>query len=137
MGKKLLVRCSQLNLTFNQVECSGKQTEWPKEQHGPLAQLAEQRTFNPRVAGSSPARPTRKASNNVLGQNNPPHSLLIDFPRRYFIIIDKDDAGETLPRADLLLALRETIVTPSNAGEAPLSFTASSTPPEYAVEVIP
>ncbi len=30
-----------------------------KEQHGPLAQLAEQRTFNPRVAGSRPARPTR------------------------------------------------------------------------------
>jgi hypothetical protein len=27
-------------------------------QHGPLAQLAEQRTFNPRVAGSIPAGPT-------------------------------------------------------------------------------
>ena len=29
-----------------------------QEKPGPLAQLAEQRTFNPRVAGSSPARPT-------------------------------------------------------------------------------
>ena len=27
---------------------------------GPLAQLVEQGTFNPKVAGSSPARPTRK-----------------------------------------------------------------------------
>src|SRR5688572_23015631 len=26
--------------------------------HGPLAQLAEQRTFNPRVVGSSPTGPT-------------------------------------------------------------------------------
>src|SRR5690554_2253851 len=28
--------------------------------HGPLAQLAEQRTFNPWVPGSSPGRPTAK-----------------------------------------------------------------------------
>ncbi len=28
-------------------------------QHGPLAQLAEQRTFNPRVPGSIPGRPTQ------------------------------------------------------------------------------
>ena len=27
---------------------------------GPIAQLVEQGTFNPKVAGSSPARPTRK-----------------------------------------------------------------------------
>ena len=27
-------------------------------QHGTLAQLVEQRTFNPLVAGSNPARPT-------------------------------------------------------------------------------
>jgi hypothetical protein len=30
---------------------------------GPLAQLVEQRTFNPLVAGSNPARPTRKSNN--------------------------------------------------------------------------
>ncbi len=30
-----------------------------KEQQGPLAQLVEQWTFNPLVAGSRPARPTR------------------------------------------------------------------------------
>jgi len=29
---------------------------------GSLAQLVEQRTFNPLVAGSSPARPTRQTS---------------------------------------------------------------------------
>ncbi len=28
IGAKDSVRCSQLNLTFNQVECSEKQTEW-------------------------------------------------------------------------------------------------------------
>src|SRR4029079_9898441 len=32
------------------------------QMRGPLAQLVEQGTFNPKVAGSSPARPTRAAS---------------------------------------------------------------------------
>ena len=32
---------------------------------GPLAQLVEQWTFNPSVAGSSPARPTKKSVNNT------------------------------------------------------------------------
>lgn len=40
------------------IKCPEKQTERPKEQYAPLAQLAEQLTFNQRVAGSSPARRT-------------------------------------------------------------------------------
>ena len=36
------------------------------KQSGSLAQLVEQRTFNPLVAGSNPARPTSKI--NKLGQ---------------------------------------------------------------------
>jgi hypothetical protein len=32
---------------------------------GPLAQLAEQRTFNPRVVGSSPTGPTSKVPSQV------------------------------------------------------------------------
>ncbi len=122
-GTKDLVRCNQLNMTFNQVECSGKQTEWPKEQHGPLAQLAEQRTFNPRVAGSIPVRPTRKASTDVLGQNNP---LL------------NDQSGQLWPAGFLISSLRGwgyNIIT-DDANEALFSFTAPSTPPKYVVEVV-
>lgn len=148
MGTKNLVRCSQLNMTFNQVECSEKQTEWPKEQHGPLAQLVEQRTFNPRVAGSSPARLTRKGSTNALGQNNHLYPLLTYQPGQawpagfllsflcgwgYNIIID--DADETLPVVNPL-ALRGTIVSPNNAKEILFSLTAPSTPPKCVAEVV-
>ena len=34
---------------------------------GSLAQLVEQRTFNPLVAGSNPARPTKKRSSKIKG----------------------------------------------------------------------
>jgi hypothetical protein len=36
------------------------------KQVGTLAQLVEQRTFNPLVAGSNPARPTSLAKASVL-----------------------------------------------------------------------
>ncbi len=39
--------------------------------HGPLAQLAEHRTFNPLVAGSSPARPTGRGDR--VGRPRPKH----------------------------------------------------------------
>jgi hypothetical protein len=41
---------------------------------GPLAQLAEQRTFNPRVVGSSPTGPTVCASQALLVGPTPPPS---------------------------------------------------------------
>ena len=147
-----------LHLTFNQVECPEKQTEWPKEQHGPLAQLAEQRTFNPRVAGSSPARPTRKASTKVLGNvlglvlNYHPHSPLNDqsgqaWPAGFLLAcstkwrvyhIVTDNANENIPRISIAAS------APPNLGGN--SFTAlsidetrprtsRSTLPEYDVEV--
>ena len=40
--------------------------------HGPLAQLAEQGTFNPKVAGSRPARPTTKPA--ACARHRPPSS---------------------------------------------------------------
>ena len=36
---------------------------------GPLAQLAEQRTFNPRVVGSSPTGPTKYLVRAMIGLN--------------------------------------------------------------------
>jgi hypothetical protein len=49
---------------------------------GSLAQLVEQRTFNPLVAGSNPARPTKEFSEKanlrvgffVLGSRKPTHA---------------------------------------------------------------
>jgi hypothetical protein len=38
-----------------------------RRQPGPLAQLAEHRTFNPLVAGSSPARPTKDVTARTCG----------------------------------------------------------------------
>src|SRR3990172_11645933 len=43
---------------------------------GPLAQLAEQGTFNPKVAGSNPARPIEKS------RSLPPCAVLIRPPRQ-------------------------------------------------------
>ncbi len=128
MGTKDLVRYSQLNMTFNQVECSEKQTEWPKEQHGPLAQLAEQRTFNPRVAGSIPVRPTRKASTDVLGQNNPllndqsgqpwPAGFLLPPLHGWGYNIITDNADETLlPNSKQFCSLLAPLTLPESALE--------------------
>ena len=84
-------------------------TEWPREQYGPLAQLAEQRTFNPRVAGSSPARPIK-----VLGRNR---NLTYYYNTIY-----------SSPPAWLNIVSDNANVSPSSA--APLTL------PEYAVEVV-
>lgn len=89
MGTKDLVRCSQLNLTFNQVECPAKKTNWSGKHPGPLAQLVEQRTFNPRVAGSSPVRPTNRSSNERT--RNP---------------LRKDQTGQAWPAGFLFLHTR-------------------------------
>ncbi len=55
---------------------------------GSLAQLVEQRTFNPLVAGSSPARPTRKTSSKINGlPSGKPFFLLFLFVfKRYTVI---------------------------------------------------
>ena len=44
---------------------------------GPLAQLAEQRTFNPRVVGSSPTGPTTSTLVTALLREGPPASKCI------------------------------------------------------------
>ena len=44
--------------TWLLIKCPAKQTNWLGKKYAPLAQLAEQLTFNQRVAGSSPARRT-------------------------------------------------------------------------------
>ena len=157
MGTKILVRCSQLNLTFNQVELGENQTEWPAKQHGPLAQSVEQWTFNPLVAGSSPARPTNAKS---VGQNYYSRPLLKYQPCQLW------PAGTILPRAHLQnyaemlstvgslaslyviddnanetylagsLTLRD-ITLPNNANETKwLSLVAPSTLPESVGEVV-
>ena len=51
-----------LHLTFNKVRYSEKQTEWPKEQHGPLAQWLELSVHIREVEGSSPLLPIIRVS---------------------------------------------------------------------------
>lgn len=53
------------------IKCSAKQAERPGQSRAPLAQLAEQLTFNQRVAGSSPARRT---SLQTVRKYPPPHT---------------------------------------------------------------
>ena len=52
--------------------------------HGPLAQSVEQRTFNPLVAGSTPARPTNKMRYILLSSVDLKTKLcfkiIVDFP---------------------------------------------------------
>lgn len=151
MGTKDLVSCCQLSRRL----LISRSVSGQEEYRGPLAQLAEQGTLNAQVGGSSPPRLTRKASTDVLGQNNHPHPPLkdkpkqphsTDLPRRYFVILDTDGADETiLDRDDAYqtlpvinpLARPETIVIPNRANEVLLSFTAPSTPREYVAEVAP
>src|SRR5690606_20158834 len=45
---------------------------------GPLAQLAEQRTFNPRVVGSSPTGPTE--GSGLQGNRSSPELLCVPIP---------------------------------------------------------
>ena len=136
-GTKVLSRCSQLNLTFNQVECSEKQTEWPKEQQGPLAQLVEQRTFNPRVAGSSPVRPTRD------NQRYQSPSQRYQSPSQKYQVLKNQSAqlwgaGSLFacPRQDGFIivfptALTSFLPTPSNTKLNGLTL------PKYVMEVVP
>lgn len=42
------------------VECA------PLKRNGPLAQLVEQRIFNPLAVGSSPIRPTKKQNEDLV-----------------------------------------------------------------------
>ena len=50
-----------VNLVRKKLLESARIGELPKGKVGPLAQLVEQRTFNPWVDGSSPSGPTFKA----------------------------------------------------------------------------
>ena len=78
--------------------------------------MAEQRTFNPRVAGSSPARPTEDSSeeSSEESEEEPPKRKSHPDPLlkyyelppnstynrpRYFVIVSDSDAGETVPVA--------------------------------------
>ena len=63
------------------------------------------------------------------------HSKWPDFPPYHFVIIDSDDADETVPVVEPLV-LREPIAPPST-GHVLLLFTATSTPPDDIGEVWP
>jgi hypothetical protein len=61
-------------------EAAGRVTPIPTlVRRGPLAQLVEQGTFNPKVAGSIPARPTRKylhaAARPARAHSNPTNEV--------------------------------------------------------------
>ena len=51
-----------VNLMIMKLMESARIGELPKGKVGPLAQLVEQRTFNPWVDGSSPSGPTNSAN---------------------------------------------------------------------------
>ncbi|GAI74348.1 unnamed protein product, partial [marine sediment metagenome] len=110
---------------------------------GPLAQSVEQWTFNPLVAGSRPARPTRyitKVGGNLLLNDQPDHAWPAGFlfasttiGRGYNNITDNGD--ETLPLVGPL-TLQDTSV-PNNANEPQKSSLAvPSMLPEYDVEEV-
>ena len=63
------------------------------------------------------------------------HLEKADCPLRHLVIIDSDDADETIPVVGSL-ALREPIV-PHNASKVLSLSTAPSTPPAHGVEVVP
>ena len=137
------------------IWCSLLPAERSNKQHGPLAQSVEQWTFNPLVAGSSPARPTTlllKSPPNLLLKSHRnrltpdtggslyilPTTLTRLLPRAVSVVLSEhvssDDASETAWRLTAPLTL---LAHAGHANEtASRSLEAPSTLPEYDVEVV-
>lgn len=105
---------------------------------GPLAQLAEQWTFNPLVVGSSPARPTiTKVWATPLRNHQPCHAWLacLSFYFSPILSFNKVPTASREPFFVMVSLAMSGRIVAGAAGE-PSPRMASSLLPEYVAEVV-
>jgi hypothetical protein len=94
------------------------------EAPGPVAQLVEQGTFNPKVAGSIPARPTRKSSSRggvVMSAYFEAEGKLERHFERRLVVVLGEEAWEREKRAGSTMTLEQSIALAQLLRDAPPS----------------